>query len=112
MNPTGIMIGLFTLIAIALGFVGVIKLEYYIGAQIARAVAVTGAAFIVGSLFISDLMLSSLTGVFGGVILWGAVELPAQEKRVAGGMFPANPNKRAGITAKPPPVYRSKEDSG
>ena len=33
MNTTGIFIGLFTVLAIGLGFVWVIKLEYYVGAQ-------------------------------------------------------------------------------
>ena len=42
MNTTGILFGLYTAVVIGLGFVWVIKLEYYVGAHVARATAGLG----------------------------------------------------------------------
>jgi hypothetical protein len=78
--------------------VWVIKLEYYIGAHTAKAIAALGIAIILVSLFIPGFTFSGILGVLGGTVIWGATELPGQEKRVAKGMFPSNPNKR---TRKP-----------
>ena len=71
----------------------VIKLEYYVGAHIAKPVAVFGLLIVLASLFMPDFMTSSLLGVLGGSIVWGAIEFPEQEKRVGKGIFPANPKK-------------------
>jgi len=102
MNTTGIFFGLFTAFAIGFGFVWVIKLEYYFGAHFARAVAVLGITIVLVSLFIPGITFSGILGIVGGTIIWGATELPDQEERVAKGMFPANPNKRARKPAKTP----------
>jgi hypothetical protein len=101
MNTTGIFFGLFTFVAIGLGFVWVIKLEYYVGAHAARAVAALGVAVTLLSLFVPHFVWSAVLGVLGGTIVWGAMELPAQAERVAQGMFPANPRKRAQKEAVP-----------
>ncbi len=92
-NFNGIFMSLFTLIAIGLGFVWVIKLEYYIGAQVAKWVAILGGLLIVGSLFIPNFTLSAMVGIVGGTMVWGATEFSAQEERVKQGIFPANPRK-------------------
>jgi hypothetical protein len=102
MNTVGIFFGLFTALAIGLGFVWVIKLEYYVGAHTAKAVAVLGIAIILVSLFIPGFTFSGILGVLGGTVIWGATELPSQEKRVAQGMFPSNPNKRTRKPAETP----------
>ena len=102
MNTTGVFFALFTVIAIGIGFVWVIKLEYYIGARTAKAVAALGIAIALGSLFIPDFTFSAILGVLGGTVVWGATELPDQEERVAKGMFPAKPRKQAGEATKPP----------
>ena len=95
MNTTGILFGVFTFLAIGLGFVWVIKLEYYVGARVARAVAALGAAMVLASLFVPTFLPSAIMGVLGGTLFWGATELPAQEERVTRGLFPANPRKQA-----------------
>ncbi len=95
MNTTGIFFGLFAAIAIGIGFVWVIKLEYYVGAHTAKAVAALGIAITLVSIFVPGFTFSAVLGVLGGTVVWGATELPDQEKRVARGMFPANPDKRA-----------------
>jgi hypothetical protein len=93
MNFTGLIIGFITLVAIGLGFLWVIKLEYYVGAQVAKAVGALGVLVVAASLFVSGFYPSALLGVIGGTIFWGATELPDQEKRVEAGMFKKNPRK-------------------
>jgi hypothetical protein len=77
--------------AIGLGFVWVINLEYHIGAHIAWAVAALGAALVLASLTVPPFPPSGIMGVLGGTLSWGATALPEQEERVARGLFPANP---------------------
>jgi hypothetical protein len=96
MNLTGILFGVVTIVVVGLGFVWVIKLEYYVGAHVAEAVGALGLAMIVASLFVTAFRASGVLGVLGASAVWGAVELPQQERRVAKGMFPANPRKRTG----------------
>ncbi len=103
MNLTGIFFGLFTAVAIGLGFVWVIKLEYYFGARSAMSVALIGFVITLASLFIQDFKLSAIVGIVGGTLLWGATELPDQKERVALGMFPANPKRRGSKDTPQPP---------
>jgi hypothetical protein len=101
MNVTGIIFAVFTALAIGIGFVWVIKLEYYVGAHITKIVALVGVATILISLFLPNFWLSAFVGVIGGTIVWGATELPDQEERVKKGMFPANPRK-GGVNGQNP----------
>ena len=95
MNFTGIFFALFTLISIGIGFVWVIKLEYHVGAHVAKTVGALGVLLVLVSLFLPNFTVSAIIGILGGTIIWGATEFADQEERVANGMFPANPNKRA-----------------
>lgn len=95
-NFTGLIIALVTFFAIGLGFVWVIKLEYYVGAHVAKWVAAAGIALVVLSGFSGAFWLSAVIGVIGGTVVWGATELPDQADRVARGQFPANPGKKDG----------------
>jgi hypothetical protein len=110
-NTTGILFGLFTFLAIGLGFLWVIKLEYYVGAHLAWAVAALGAALVLASLFISSFVPSAILGVLGGTLIWGATELPEQEKRVARGLFPANPRRQTGKAGDPPDAGQTEGES-
>jgi hypothetical protein len=112
MNVTGILFGAFTFLAIGLGFVWVIKLEFYVGAHVAWAVAALGAALVLASLFIPGFTPSAILGVIGGTLFWGATELPEQEKRVAKGLFPANPRKQAREAAEPPGAGKTEGEDG
>lgn len=94
MNWSGIILGVFMLFAIGIGFVWVIKLEYYVGAHIWKYVFAVGALVTIASLFLDSFYLSAIFGIIGGSIMWGATELPDQEKRVAAGLFPANPRRK------------------
>jgi hypothetical protein len=110
MNTTGIFLGLFTTVAIGLGFVWVIKLEYRVGAHVAKAVAALGITAVVASLFIHDFTLSAIVGIIGATIVWGATELPDQEDRVARGLFPANPRKRARKPVETPDLSEGQKE--
>jgi hypothetical protein len=94
MSFVGMQMGLFTLAAIAVGFLWVIKLEYYIGARAAKAVGALGIAVTLGSLFLPGFYASAMVGILGGTLFWGATELPDQDRRVAAGMFKKNPKKQ------------------
>ena len=88
--------------AIGLGYVWVIRLEYHVGACVAKAVAALGIAVVLASLFIPSFVLSAIVGIVGGTLVWGATELPRQEERVTRGLFPANPRKRVQMPAEAP----------
>lgn len=102
MNTTGILLGLFSALAIGLGYVWVIRLEYHVGAHVARGVAALGVAVVLASLFIPSFTFSAMAGIVGGTIFWGAAELPKQEQRVARGWFPANPRRTTGEPSEDP----------
>ena len=93
MNFVGLYSGLFTLFAIGIGFLWVIKLEYYVGACSRRAVLVVGILTMAFSYFIADFMSAALVGIIGGSIIWGSTEMQDQEERAQNGQFPNNPNK-------------------
>lgn len=94
MNFTGLIVAAITFFAIGLGFVWVIKLEYHVGAQIAKWVAGAGI-FLVGiSVFLPSFWISAITGILGGTTIWGATELPDQALRAKKGQFPINPKNR------------------
>jgi hypothetical protein len=91
LNWTGILLGLFSALVIGLGFVWVIRLEYYVGAYRWRWVLGAGLAMVASSLLMPNFALAAIVGILGGSIAWGAVELPHQEERVDHGLFRAHP---------------------
>jgi hypothetical protein len=93
MNVSGIIYGFTTLCLIGLGFLWVIRLEYYLGARIWKGVLALGILLCLVSLWVPWFWASALLGIFGGSVIWGATELPEQEKRVQMGLFPANPKR-------------------
>ncbi len=94
MNITGVWTGITMLLAIGLGFLWVIKLEYHVGAQVWKLVLALGIGVTAASLFMPSFASSALLGILGGSIIWGALELPDQEERVRRGLFPANPKRQ------------------
>lgn len=93
MNITGLGLGLFMLFAIGFGFFWVIKVEYFLGAEVWKWVLVVGLLICLASLFMPTFSGSALLGIVGGSVIWGATELPGQEERVRRGLFPANPRR-------------------
>lgn len=92
-NLTGIYAGLFTLFAIGIGFVWVIKIEYHIGACIQRIILFLGLILMVITYFTSTFFLSALIGIISGSIIWGASEMQDQEERAQEGHFPIKKGK-------------------
>ncbi len=95
MHWTGIALGLFSAFMIGIGFVWVIRFEYYIGAYMWKMVAGAGMIICAASLFMPNFLMSAIVGITGGSMTWGAMELPHQEERVEHGLFKAHPNRAA-----------------
>lgn len=94
MQFSGIIIGLATFIIIGVFHPIVIKAEYHFGKKCWWAFLLTGAAFTLLSLYIDSFIWSTLAGVTAFSCFWSILELFEQEKRVAKGWFPSNPNKK------------------
>jgi hypothetical protein len=76
-----------------IGMPGVILLERTFGKECLPVLL--GLGFLIGlsSLFISNDLLSASAGILGGTIIWGALELPDQAKRVQLGWYPDRKRK-------------------
>ncbi len=95
MNASGLLIALFCTAAIGIGFVWVIKLEYHLGAGVRPIVLTAGLLVVAVSAFLPGFWAPALTGIFGGTIVWGATELPDQERRARAGHYPVKPTRKA-----------------
>ena len=98
MNSNGIIIGLATFLIIGLFHPIVIKAEYYFGKRCWCAFALTGVIFGVLSLYIENVLWSSISGVTAFSSFWSIHELIEQEKRVKKGWFPENPKRKNKFT--------------
>ncbi|MBI5567573.1 MAG: DUF4491 family protein [Chloroflexi bacterium] len=94
MNFFGILIGIATLFIIGLGFVWVIRGEYFFGYLWWPYVMGTGVVLIGLSVVVAADWLSALIGVFGASLIWGATELRDQAVRAELGWYRFNPHKR------------------
>lgn len=93
MNFTGLIIGIATFLIIGLFHPIVIKAEYYLGTKCWWMFALAGIIFIVLSILIENIILSTVLGVFGFSSFWSILELFEQKKRVEKGWFPKNPKR-------------------
>lgn len=89
----GLIIAVSTFLLIGLFHPIVIKSEYYFGVRCWWCFAIVGVACIVVSLFVAQVLLSSLLGVLGCSCLWSILELFEQRERVRKGWFPRNPRR-------------------
>lgn len=94
MNFNGILVGVVTFLLIGLFHPIVIKAEYYFTKRCWPVFLVAGLALLLGSLWISDAIVSILVAILGISCLWSIKELFEQEKRVKKGWFPANPKRK------------------
>lgn len=92
-NLLGLVIGISTFLIIGLFHPIVIKGEYYFGTRCWWVFLLLGIASIVGSIYVADVLWSSLLGVLGFSSFWTIKEIFDQKKRVEKGWFPANPNR-------------------
>ena len=90
---SGLFIGICTFLIIGLFHPIVIKAEYYWGTKSWWLFLVLGVVGVIGSLFITEILFSSLLGVFAFSSFWSIKEIFEQEERVRKGWFPKNPNR-------------------
>lgn len=94
MNYTGIIIGVLTFIIIGIFHPLVIKGEYYFGVRCWWVFLVMGIVSTVASLFIQDVLYSTLLAVWGASSFWSIGELFEQKKRVEKGWFSRRNKKK------------------
>ena len=93
-NINGVLIGVATFLIIGLFHPIVVKAEYYWGVKcwwIFLVVGIIGLGF---SLYVDDIALSAILGVFSFSSFWTIKEVFEQRERVKKGWFPANPKKK------------------
>ena len=91
---SGLLIGISTFLIIGFFHPVVVKTEYYWGTRYWWVFLLLGIASIAASLSISNILLSSLLGVFAFSSFWTIKELFEQEERVKKGWFPKNPKRK------------------
>ena len=94
MNFSGLIIGISAFLIIGIFHPIVIKTEFYFGKRVWPVFLFTGVILIGVSIGITDVIVSSITGIIGFSSLWSIHELIEQEQRVRKGWFPENPNKK------------------
>lgn len=94
MNLEGVFVGLMTFLIIGLFHPIVIKAEYYFSKKCWWVFLVAGIGFGAVSLFVENLIWSTILGVFAFSCLWSIHEIIEQDKRVKKGWFPANPKRK------------------
>ena len=100
-NLLGLAIGICTFLIIGIFHPITIKCEYYFCTRCWWWFLLLGIAGIAGSLLVDDVFWSSLLGVFSFSSFWTIGEIFEQQKRVARGWFPANPNRKDKKTLTP-----------
>lgn len=95
MYYAGIIIGIGSFLIIGALHPVVIKGEYYWGTKPWPLFLIAGILCILVSLFMEQIIISSLLSVFGFSLLWSIKELFEQKERVRKGWFPQNPKRKA-----------------
>ena len=72
----------------------VVKAEYYWGTKCWWIFLIWGIIGVIASLSVSNVIISSLLGVFAFSSFWTIKEVFDQEKRVKKGWFPKNPKRK------------------
>lgn len=90
----GLFIGICTFLIIGLFHPIVIKCEYYFGTRCWWWFLAIGIAGIALSVWINDIVWSSLLGVLAFSSFWSIGEIFEQRKRVERGWFPRNPKRK------------------
>lgn len=90
----GLFIGICTFLIIGLFHPIVVKCEYYWGTKSWWVFLLLGLAGVAVSVWLDDILLSSLSGVFAFSSFWTIKEVFEQEERVRKGWFPKNPRRK------------------
>ena len=100
MNWFGVLIGVFTLCIIGMGFAWVIRGERYFGYLWWPYVMGTGIILMVSSVLVTNNYGSALLGAMGASLLWGSTELKEQALRGELGWYPFRDRKMQPPLAK------------
>lgn len=92
-NFDGLLIGISVFLIIGLFHPIVIKTEYYTGTRFWWVFLLLGLVGSVCTLFVENVLISSLIGVFSFCCFWTIKELFEQKERVEKGWFPKNPKR-------------------
>lgn len=90
----GLVIGICTFLIIGIFHPIVVKAEYYWGTRCWWWFLIVGLAGVAGSVMVSDILVSSLLGVFSFSSFWTIKEIFEQKERVKKGWFPMNPKRK------------------
>lgn len=90
----GLFIGICTFLIIGLFHPLVVKAEYYWGTKCWWIFLIWGIIGVIASLSVSNVIISSLLGVFAFSSFWTIKEVFDQEKRIKKGWFPKNPKRK------------------
>lgn len=93
-NLTGLLIGICTFLIIGIFHPVVIKCEYYLGTRCWWIFLLLGLAGAGAALYVSNVLWSSLLGVFAFSSFWTILEIFEQKGRVKKGWFPMNPKRK------------------
>jgi hypothetical protein len=91
MNFTGIIVGLATFLVIGFFHPIVVKAEYYLGTKSWWMFFVAGIVFCCLSLWVENLVASTILGVTAFSSFWSILEVIHQKRRVDKGWFPEGP---------------------
>ena len=85
---TGLVIGICTFLIIGMFHPVVIKSEYYWGTKCWWFFLLLGIGGIIASVYVDNILIASLLGVFAFSSFWSIKEIFEQEERVRKGWFP------------------------
>lgn len=94
MSGFGLLVGAATLFIIGLGFIWVIRGEYFLGHLWWPYAMGLGILAVFASLLVASDWGSVLAGTFGASLIWGATELKEQSIRAEIGWYPFNPQDK------------------
>ncbi len=95
LNFDGVLIGVCTFAIIGIFHPLVIKGYYYFGLKCRWAFLLVGIITLAICLIVQNTILSILLGVTAFSCFWSILEVKEQQKRVAKGWFPDNPERRS-----------------
>ena len=91
---SGLFIGICTFLIIGLFHPIVVKAEYYWGTKSWWIFLLLGIGGVIGSIYVENILISSLLGVFAFSSFWTIKEIFEQVERVKKGWFPKNPKRK------------------
>lgn len=91
---SGLFIGICTFLIIGIFHPIVVKAEYHWGTKCWWVFLLLGLLGVAASIFIENILLSSLLGVFAFSSFWTIKEIFEQKERVKKGWFPKNPKRK------------------